>query len=88
MATGSVGFFQRMALTVFVVVCVSVQVLMLVAWVVKIVKSCCINSTSSLVNAQPARGKRLSGNLIQSFSVLSLGFYLDIGLLIQLMVEV
>lgn len=61
---------------------------MLVAWVVKIVKSCCINSTSSLANAQPARGKRLSGNLIQSFSVLSPGFYLDIGLLIQLKVEV
>ena len=44
---------------------------MLVAWVVKIVKSCCINSTFSLVSAQPARGKLLSANLIQSFSVFS-----------------
>ena len=42
---------------------------MLVAWVVKIVKSCCTNSTSSLVSAQPARGKLLPHNLIHSFSV-------------------
>lgn len=46
------------------------QVLMLVAWVVKIVKSCCTNSTFSLVSARPARGKLLFHDLMHStFSV-------------------
>lgn len=40
---------------------------MLVAWVVRIVKSCFTNSTFSLVSALPARGKLLSHNLIHSF---------------------
>ena len=54
--TGCFGFSHLLN---FVIVFVPVQVLMLVAWVAKIVKSCCTNSTFSLVSAQPARGKLL-----------------------------